>query len=96
MESSPVVSQEGDAVPLSHADGHGGEMGSRRLPHGFGFQRRPARHRARGVVRAAGISVQGVLQRLEKQKVWLAGFNELCLSHRSSFLSYIMFIQLHL
>lgn len=63
LVQSPLgVSQEGDAVSVSDTDGHGGETGGGRVPYGFCFQRCPARHRTRGVVRATGIRLQGILQ----------------------------------
>lgn len=55
------VSQESDAVSLCDTDCHCGEMGSGGVPHSFSFQRYPARHWTWGVVRATGISLQGVL-----------------------------------
>lgn len=62
VQSPCGVSEEGDAVSLSHTDGHSSETGSRRLPSGFSLHWCSACHWTGGVVGAAGICLKGVLQ----------------------------------
>lgn len=63
VQSPFGVAQEGDAVVVPDADGHGGEASGRVLPHGVRVQRRPAGHWTGGVVRAAGVRLHRVLCR---------------------------------
>lgn len=61
VQSPFGVSQKGDAVALSDADGHGGEASGRIFPRGVRVQRGPAGHWTGGVVRAAGVRLHRVL-----------------------------------
>lgn len=56
------VAQEDNSVPLLYTNGDSSETGGWAAQYGFGFNRHPACHWTRGVVRATGISVQGVLR----------------------------------
>lgn len=56
------VSQKCDAMSVSDTDGHSSEAGSWRVPRSLSFQRFPVRHWTWGVVRAAGICLQGILK----------------------------------
>lgn len=62
MQIAFGVAQENNSMPLLYTNGDSSETGGWALQYGFGFNWLPARHWAWGVVRATGISVQGVLQ----------------------------------
>lgn len=61
MQIAFGVTQEDNAMPLLHTDGHSGKTGRWVVQYRFGFNRLPARHRTGGVVWAARVSIQGVL-----------------------------------
>lgn len=61
MQIAFGVTQENNSVPLLDTNGDSSETGEWTVPYDFSFNRLLARHWTRGVVRATGISVQGVL-----------------------------------
>lgn len=62
VQSSSGVAEEGDAVSIPNTDRDRSEAGSRGVPRRPGLQGRPACHGTGGVVGAAGIRLESILQ----------------------------------
>ena len=64
------VSQEGYGMSGPHADGHSSETGGRAVQYGLRFDGLPAGHRARGMVGAAGVGIQRILDTKKTISEW--------------------------